>query len=436
MIRIAHCSDLHYGPKNLIEADRCFGAAIDRAVALEVVAAVISGDATDHALDLHAPAAQRLLAQVRRLADHCPVLMLQGTFSHEPPGVLAVMRLLGGRHPVHVADRIGQVGLTRSGRWLAADGWGFERVPSGLTALFSCVPTVNRAALAATVGAGQAAQAVGEQLANLLRGWAPVHAAARALGLATIGVSHGTVFGCITEHGVPMAGFDHEFTTGSLFAAGAQAFMLGHIHRHQTWESAGPAGRQCIAYPGSIGRFHYGEQGEKGFLLWEIGSDNVRCMLEPTPARRTIDIVFEGKPDLEALRAAVADQEVAGAFVRVRWTIAEEDRHEVDRASILRLLEGAAESKLEGRIVPVVRTRAAGISQLASLADKVRVWAQATDARPEPLLNCLQTLMIQAPDEIATRALRGEDRTGVCDSKDSCAPRTSEAMSVEPSLLS
>jgi exonuclease SbcD len=29
MIRIAHCSDLHYGPKNLAEADRCFGAAVD-----------------------------------------------------------------------------------------------------------------------------------------------------------------------------------------------------------------------------------------------------------------------------------------------------------------------------------------------------------------------------------------------------------------------
>jgi len=31
MIRIAHFSDLHYGTKNLPEADRCFGAAIDRA---------------------------------------------------------------------------------------------------------------------------------------------------------------------------------------------------------------------------------------------------------------------------------------------------------------------------------------------------------------------------------------------------------------------
>ena len=56
-IRVAHFSDLHYGPKNLAEAERCFGDAIDQAIALRAQAAVISGDATDHAMDLHAPAA-------------------------------------------------------------------------------------------------------------------------------------------------------------------------------------------------------------------------------------------------------------------------------------------------------------------------------------------------------------------------------------------
>ena len=137
MIRIAHFSDLHYGTKNLAEADRCFGAAIDRAIALGVDVAVVSGDATDHALDLHAPAAERLVAQVRRLADHCPVLMLQGTFSHEPPGTLAIFRLLGGRHPVHVADRIEQVALTAQRDWLASTTWYFDELPAGARALFS-----------------------------------------------------------------------------------------------------------------------------------------------------------------------------------------------------------------------------------------------------------------------------------------------------------
>ena len=67
MIRVAHFSDLHYGGKTLAEADRCFGAGIDRAIEPGVDAAVISGDATDHALDLHAPAARLLAEQVRRL---------------------------------------------------------------------------------------------------------------------------------------------------------------------------------------------------------------------------------------------------------------------------------------------------------------------------------------------------------------------------------
>jgi DNA repair protein SbcD/Mre11 len=406
MIRIAQFSDLHYGTRTLAEADRCFGAAIDRAIAIGVQAAVISGDATDHPLDLHAPAALRLAAQVRRLADHCAVLMLQGTYSHEPPGTLAVFRLLGGRHPVHVAERIAQVALTDGGAWLESKGWCFDAVPPGTRALFCCVPSANKAAVAATVGAADAGQAVGEQLADLLRGYAPVHRAARAMGVPTIGVSHGTVFGCLSEHGVPMAGFDHEFTTGALFGAEVQAFMLGHIHRHQTWVAEGAAGQQCIAYPGSIGRFHYGEQGDKGFLLWDVGPDGARCTLESTPARRTLDIVFEGKPDLDALRTVVEQQQVGGAFVRVRWTIAEEDRHEANRAAIQQLLAAAAEVKLEGRIVPVMRSRAQGISRLASLEDKVRAWAVATGVNPAPVLACLARSAAAMPQDIVDQVLQ------------------------------
>ena len=124
-------------------------------------------------------------------------------------------------------------------------------------------------------------------------------------------------------------------------------------------------------------------------------------------ARRTIDIVFDGKPDLAALRAAVAQQHIAGAFVRVRWTVADEDRHEVDRGAIQRELAAAADVQLECRIVPVVLSRAAGISQMANLADKVCVWADATQAKPGPLLRCLEALASETPDAIAVRALRG-----------------------------
>ena len=263
------------------------------------------------------------------------------------------------------------------------------------------MPTVNKAVVAAAVGATEAAAAVGEQLTTLLRGFAPINEAARAAGVPTIGVSHGTVYGCVTEHGVPMAGFDHEFTAGSLFGAGAQAFLLGHIHKHQSWEQDG----RVIAYAGSIRRLHYGEQGDKGFLIWEVEAASVRFELIATPAKRTVEISFDGMPRLEELQQIARTNDVTGAFVRVRWTMPEEDRHEVDRSAIQGIFGTAAEVKLEGRVIPVVRTRAAGISQEATIAAKIAVWVRLTEARAEPLLACLEALQTRAPEEIAANIM-------------------------------
>ena len=409
MIRIAQFSDLHYSEKNLVEADRCFGFAVDEAIRRGAQVAVISGDSTDHALDVHSPAVERLARQVRRLADHCPVLMLQGTFSHEPPGTLAIFRLLGGRYGVHVADRIGQVALLSTRAWRESDGWRFDSVPEGARVIFTCVPTVNKATVAASVGAADAGVALGQELAVLLAGYAAINQAARQALVPTVGVSHGTVTGCITEHGVPMAGFDHEFTSGALFAAQAQAFMLGHIHRHQHWEQDG----RIVAYPGSIGRFHHGELGNKGFVMWEVCAAGTQFELVPTPARRTVDLFFDGKPDLERIEAAMEEGGLQGAWVRVRWTVADEERHEVDREAIKRALTGAADVQLEGRIVPIVRSRAEGISRCTSLSAKVRAWAAVTAAKAEPLLADLERLSHQSPEQIAADVLSRGPAAGV-----------------------
>lgn len=403
MLRIAHFSDLHFCAKNLDEAARCFGFAVSEAIAREVDVAVISGDATDHALDVHSPAVRTLAQEVRRLADSCPVLMLQGTYSHEPPGTLSIFPLLGGRHPVLVADRLGQVALMEDGRWLASQRWRFDSVPRGARALFTCIPTVNKADVAAVVGALDAAEAVGHQLAALLVGYATVNEAARAEGVPTLGVAHGTVSGCVTEHGVPMAGFDHEFTTTSLFSARAQAFLLGHIHQHQAWQDDG----RWIAYAGSIGRFHHGEREAKGFLLWQVAAASTNWQFIATPARRTVDLVFEGAPDPTEIERAVKELALAGAWVRVRWQIGEEERSSVDRDAIRRVLADAADVQLEGRVVPVVRSRAEGISQATSLAEKVRRWGELASAETAPLLERLAQLAHAEPARIAEGILAG-----------------------------
>lgn len=401
-LQIAHFSDLHYADETLSEVDRCFARAVDQAIAAGVAVAIITGDTTDHALNAHSPAVRALARQIQRLADHCPVLMLQGTFSHEPPGFLALFPLIRGKHPIFVADRMQQVALTTAGCWVASNGWQFDALPGKTILICTCLPTLNRAALAAAIEPRDVASAMGDQLSKVLAGYAQGHLAARQAGLPVVLLSHGTVHGCVTEHGVPMAGADHEFTTGALFGAEASAVMLGHIHKHQSWSKNG----RCIAYAGSIGRLHYGEEGDKGSLLWDVDADMSNAVLQPTPARRTLDISFEGAPDMETLTRFVENQSINDVWIRVRWQILEEERDLVDRARMAEILAGAAGVKLEGRIIPVVRARAEGIAREHSLSRQIDHWAKLTGANASILHSCLEQLSDSSPEEITGQVLR------------------------------
>jgi DNA repair protein SbcD/Mre11 len=399
-LKIAHCSDLHYSPENLAESDRCFGFAVSDAIRGRADVGVISGDSTDHRLDAHAPALHALATQVHRMADAMPVIMLQGTFSHEPPGTLDNFALMGGRFDVYVADRVQQVALIER-QFVPSAGPVFtddelhsilERSPE---AVFTCLPTIHKGQLAVSVGASDASTELAEVLTGFLVRAGRVNIALRAAGVPTVGISHGTVNGCTTEHGVLMAGFDHEFSVTSLFEAQCDAFMLGHIHKHQSWMNAG----QLVAYAGSIGRFHYGEEGDKGYLMWDVAAGDAHAELVATPSREMVTVDFDGPPDME--RLAELAQSSADRFVRVRWQIDEEHRQAVDRGAIEALFSKAAGLKLDARILPVVRSRAEGISQEVTVDRKLARWCELANVEAAPLIDRLQLLSLEDPEAIA-----------------------------------
>lgn len=369
-IRIAQMSDLHYSPDNLVESDRCFTAAVTQAIERGVDAAVITGDSTDHVLQAHSPAFLALAKQVVRLANHCPVLMLQGTFSHEPVGLLQMFALLGAKFPICVADRIASYGLGEL-------GFEFVRDDAPYRLVVHALPTLNKAevAMMASSEIGAASQLAGDLVSHVLQGWAPVNRQLRLQGVPSMVISHGTVLNCITEHGVPMAGVDHEFGVGALFAAESEAVALGHIHKHQSWENNAFDIIQRIAYAGSIGRFHHGEDGDKFWLEWSLQAGRAELKAHCTPARRTVDIVFDGAPDLDKLREA----DCAGAFVRLRYTVDAEFAGSVNRELMKSLLTqaGAVDVQIEGKTLVVERVRAPGISQEQDISSKLAKWAAA-----------------------------------------------------------
>lgn len=393
-MKIMHASDLHYSPTNLVEADRCFGFAVEEGIKRKVEVAIISGDSTDHRLEAHSPAFLALAKRLKQLADHCPVLLIQGTFFHEPAGMLHILGMIGAKHPIVVSDRIEMIGL-QHGKWKTFDPQG-----TGYDLVVTCVPTVNKADLALQVGAENANEAMGDHLSALLASFGPTNDRLRALGVPTVLVTHGTIDGSMTEAGVPMVGQDHEFTAGSLFSASTSAVMLGHIHKHQVWERNHQNVVQRAAYPGSVGRFHYGEIGEKFFLVWNV--DASAASIEPvaTPSRLMIDISFPGAPDLAKLEEVVSQCE--GAYVRVRYSVDEEYARTIDRQGIKELLNGAAELKIEGNVLPIQRQRCAGISALPALEDRFVKWVEHTQTPVDGLLDRLATLRSQDPVDIVT----------------------------------
>ncbi|NCC28221.1 MAG: metallophosphatase family protein [Gammaproteobacteria bacterium] len=383
-IRVAHMSDLHYSPSTLDEVDRCFASAIEQAAAESVDAIVLSGDLFDHRVEVHQECVSRLIGRVQECGNIAPTLILQGTFSHDQPGSLDVFRTIKARHGIYVADKLETVGLTAKSRGPSAWEPAAPNVED-YRAVALCLPPMNKAGM---VAAGLDPADMGNEILKVLQDWAGMAETCRVLGIPSIVVSHGTVSGSLTEHGVPMVGLDHEYTTGALFAAKASAVMLGHIHKHQAWESDG----RVIAYPGSIGRLHFGEIDPKGWILWEIDTHGSRIDFRSVPARQLLDAIFSGAPSETELRSAAAAIDPATPTdVRVRINIDEEHRSAVDREQIKAVFSAARELKIEIAANPVVRTRAAGINRKSD-SEKFAAWCEITEIDPEPLLPMIARL--------------------------------------------
>lgn len=392
-MKVFQANDIHFCPKYLDEVTRCFTAAIEAGRSAEI--AVLAGDLFDERLEQNSPALMAAVDAVKLLASYMPVLILQGTYSHDAPGALDIFKRIRGDHPIAVVDQICQVAFA-DGKFYRSDDWCFDNgCPNDTQILFSCLPSINKGAVAASVGTDKAAMAAGELVAQVLAGWGPINERERGYGVPTVMVSHGTVSGCETETGCPMAGADHEFTTATLFASKASAIMLGHIHKHQAWyndflDLLGKVVKQALAYGGSIGRFHFGEVDEKGALLWDVEANGARFERLITPARVFVDLHFPGLPD----PAVIATAKVTGSWVRLRYSVDEEHRQIVDRDALRQqlLAAGAAEVKIEPTINPIQRQRAAGIGAASTVADQVRKWCELTSTEPAPVLSRLEQL--------------------------------------------
>lgn len=387
-INIGHISDLHYSEQNLKEADKCVGFSVDKSIEENVDVFFITGDSIDHRLDAHSPALMALMRRVKQMADHCPVFILQGTFSHEPPGFINVLGMIGAKHPIHISNSVEMVGLFDN-QWMQFDP--LDTTQPEFDLVVSSMPTVNKADLISLMPAETISSEMGNVVASVLASFGPQNTKLRNQGIPTVLVSHGTVSGSMNESGVPMAGPDHEFNLGALYSACTDAVLLGHIHLMQMWEREFNGVHQMIAYPGSPGRYHYGEIGEKYCLKWTVAANGVSVQKFVTPSRKMIDLEFTGVPDLTELQRIAG--ECQDAYVRVKFEVDEEYLKSVDRKAIKEILGVAAEVKIESSVLTIQRQRCPGISKLPSILERFMKWCELTETPKDGLSDRLTMLM-------------------------------------------
>ena len=86
-----------------------------------------------------------------------------------------------------------------------------------------------------------------------------------------IGLFHGSVSTCITDLNWRMTSVEHDL---SIFD-GLDFAFLGDIHKQQYFRN------KTIAYPGSLIQQNFGEEVDKGFLLWELGKKGEKHDVSP-----------------------------------------------------------------------------------------------------------------------------------------------------------
>jgi len=370
-MKVLHCADLHFDDEqgrfqNTVE---CCDRVIETAQVEAPDLIAIAGDVFERGLILGSPGTLAAIDFVHRCGNIAPVVITSGTPTHDTANSTEVFNKLKTGHPIYATGLPRQIGLTKEEprRFIAVAG-DIDDGPE-LSVVVSCLPSVTKAALMTMGGFSIDAAAIecGELLRDLFQAWGVANEKANYLGIPTVLVGHGTVKGSRLSTGQRVADPDAEFGIADLRLTKAFLVCLGHVHMRQQLQDN-------MFYSGSITRADHGETEEKGFFLHTIAEGKVESRFVETPARkmRTLEAV-EKLPD-----ASLLDTVAEGDYVRIVYSIREEDVSQVDDAALRKLAyeKGAAHVKIEKTVIPMTNVRSEGISRLRSLDEKLKRWGE------------------------------------------------------------
>ncbi|NKB65492.1 MAG: exonuclease subunit SbcD [Candidatus Latescibacteria bacterium] len=185
-------------------------------------------------------------------------------------------------------------------------------------------------------------------------------------------------------------GQDPTLLTSVLAQTAFDYVALGHVHKYQDLH---PDAHPPVVYSGSLERITFGEEhDDKGCCLVTIEyaaqpaphPRQTTSRFVPVPVRPFVTIEVEVDPEEDPTRLileAIAARDIAGAVVRVIYTLTGAGANDADLEAIHRALEPASHvASIQPRFAPVQRERRSAITEDLGLRDALDRYV---DNRPD-----------------------------------------------------
>lgn len=305
------------------------------------------------------------------MADLGEVVLVRG--NHDAVDDLPLAAQLDSRHLITVVESVAVVEVG--------------------CALIACLAWPRKSALLAATGAEgrEDAEAIAtEALRDQLRG---LGVELREHEGPTALIAHAMVRDSRTSTGQPLVGCDFEIGLDDLALVGADAYFLGHIHLHQSWQ----IGEAPVIYSGDPRRTDFGEQEAKGYIVaeWNDAGELVSWDFVEVPATRMVDLdlrwdepgILVWKHDGHQVHENETAPLVHDAEVRVRWDV-QSDQRQAAKAAVreleqLLIAQGARFVRAtDERVKLEQRARAEAIPTQAPLEEKVQAYWRAKGFDP------------------------------------------------------
>lgn len=267
---------------------------------------------------------------------------------------------------------------------------------------FCCLPWPRKghllAANDASITHAQSNAAAVLSLQDILRGFGP----RRRHTMARVLLAHCMMRGSqVSKQQPPLVGMDFELGLEDLGLVGADFYALGHIHLGQEWSVDSGRGSVPVVYPGSPRRCTFGETDPKGYLVLDFNDDGKLASWERVPTPCTPMVLISGEYE-DGVLSTDEPEDIKGAEVRVRYSVAADQRQEARAAAHgmrdrMVAVGGALSVVLEEETIVEKRSRSPEVAQAVTIAAKLGAYwdstrRELTPERRERLLKKLAQL--------------------------------------------